>query len=88
MATKSDQLQIRISSEQKRRLKQLARDAGMDLSAWVLSRVLPAEAERFQQFVASVAATESGGLKLMLRGGAGVEVSRRRAADFKALSSL
>jgi hypothetical protein len=60
MPTKSDQLQIRVSTEQKRRLKQLARDAGMDVSAWVLSRVLPAEAERFQQFAATVAASSDG----------------------------
>jgi uncharacterized protein (DUF1778 family) len=57
MPTKSDQLQIRVSTEQKRRLKQLARAAGMDVSTWVLSRVLPSETERFQQFVAAVAAS-------------------------------
>jgi two-component system LytT family response regulator len=39
-------------------------------------------------FVARVAATESGGLKLVLRNELAVDVSRRRAADFKALSSL
>lgn len=56
MPAKSDQLQIRISTEQKRRLKQLARDAGMDVSAWVLSRTLPPENERFQELTAAVAA--------------------------------
>jgi two-component system LytT family response regulator len=39
-------------------------------------------------FVARVAATDSGGLKLVLRNELAVEVSRRRAADFKALSAL
>ena len=56
MHGKSDQLQIRVSAEQKRRLKQLARDAGMDVSAWVLSRALPAESERFQELTTAVAA--------------------------------
>jgi uncharacterized protein (DUF1778 family) len=57
MPAKSDQLQIRVSTEQKRRLKQLARAAGMDVSAWVLSRLLPDETERFQALIASANAT-------------------------------
>jgi hypothetical protein len=57
MPAKSDQLQIRVSTEQKRRLKQLARAAGMDVSAWVLSRLLPSETERFQDLIATVDAT-------------------------------
>lgn len=56
MANKADQLQIRISAEAKKRLKQLAREAGMDVSAWVLSRALPSESEQFQEKVAAVAA--------------------------------
>jgi two-component system, LytTR family, response regulator len=39
-------------------------------------------------FVARVAATESGGLKLVLRNDLSVDVSRRRAAEFKSLSAL
>jgi two-component system LytT family response regulator len=39
-------------------------------------------------FVARVAATDSGGLKLVLRNELAVDVSRRRAAGFKALSAL
>lgn len=54
MPTKSAQLQIRVSLEQKRRLKQLAREASMDMSSWVLSRVLPDEAERFQTLTAAL----------------------------------
>lgn len=52
--TKSAQLQIRVSPAQKRRLKQLAREAAMDVSSWVLRRVLPDEAERFQELVAAL----------------------------------
>jgi hypothetical protein len=35
----------------------------MDVSAWVLSRVLPSETERFQQFVAAVAASTDDGTR-------------------------
>ena len=38
---KSQQLQIRVSSSQKAALKRHARLAGMDMSAYVLSRALP-----------------------------------------------
>jgi predicted transcriptional regulator len=51
MAPKTTQLQIRITPEQKRNLKQLARQASMDVSAWVLGRALPDEGERFQALV-------------------------------------
>ncbi|MGQ0560801.1 MAG: hypothetical protein ACT443_02890 [Gemmatimonadota bacterium] len=51
---KSQQIQIRVSAEQKRRLRKLAREAGTDMSAWVLSRVLPDEAERFQELVVAL----------------------------------
>ena len=54
MSIKSDQLQIRVSAEQKRRLKQLAAAAGMDVSAWVLSRTLPNESERFQELTNTI----------------------------------
>lgn len=55
MTPKTEQLQIRVSPEQKRTLQRLAREAGMGVSAWVLSRVLPAEAERFQALAERVA---------------------------------
>jgi uncharacterized protein (DUF1778 family) len=48
---KTEQLQVRVSPEQKRELKRRARDAGLDVSAYVLSRVLPAAAERFRELV-------------------------------------
>jgi uncharacterized protein (DUF1778 family) len=55
MRRKTDQLQIRVAPEQKRALKRLAREAGADVSSWVLTQVLPAEADRFQAFVARLA---------------------------------
>jgi hypothetical protein len=42
MGAKSQQLQIRVSPEQKLALRRLAEQAGQDLSAYVLARVLPA----------------------------------------------
>lgn len=64
MPPKSAQLQIRVSVEQKRRLKQLARDASMDMSSWVLSRVLPDERERFQSLTAALTDDEQRGFRL------------------------
>lgn len=47
MATKSMQIQIRVTAGEKAALRRLARAARLDLSAYVLSRVFPAEQERF-----------------------------------------
>ena len=52
---KTAQLQIRVSPEQKRKLKQLARAASMDVSTWVLRQILPEETDRFQELVANLA---------------------------------
>jgi hypothetical protein len=52
MMRKTSQLQIRVTPEQKRILKQLAKLAGMDVSSWVLSQVLPHEADEFQRLAA------------------------------------
>jgi hypothetical protein len=49
MQRKTAQLQIRVTPEQKRVLKRLARDAGVDMSTFVLGRILPDEGERFQE---------------------------------------
>ncbi len=55
MTPKTEQLQIRVSPEQKRTLKRLAREAGMGVSPWVLGQVLPTEADRFQALADRVA---------------------------------
>jgi hypothetical protein len=49
MARKTAQLQIRVTLEQKRVLKRQAREAGLDMSSFVLGRILPDEGERFQE---------------------------------------
>ena len=47
MATKSQQLQIRIAPAQKAALRRLAWAAGLDVSSYVLARLLPPEQGRF-----------------------------------------
>lgn len=51
MGTKSQQVQIRLAPEQKSALKRLARETGQSVSAYVLSRALPAARERFGDLV-------------------------------------
>ena len=51
---KTEQLQIRVSAEQKARIKALAKGAGMSVSEWVLSEVLSAEADEFESVVGSI----------------------------------
>jgi hypothetical protein len=80
MATqpKTAQLQIRVSPAQKADLVRRARAAGVDLSAFVLSRVLPDTAVRFVELVRSLSAeprdpfvlAELGNLLTSIRGGA------------------
>lgn len=48
-ATKSAQLQIRVSPAEKAAIERAARRAGLDMSAYVLSRVLPALRTRFAE---------------------------------------
>lgn len=51
MPTKSQQLQVRVTPAQKAALKRLARRAGLDVSTYVLSRLLPPARSRFQEIV-------------------------------------
>jgi len=50
---KSAQLQIRVSPGEKLAIHRAARRAGMGMSAYVLARVLPAAAGRFQELTAA-----------------------------------
>ena len=45
---KSTQLQIRVAPAEKAAIQRAARRAGMDMSAWVLARVLPAAGQRYE----------------------------------------
>lgn len=50
-AAKTQQLQIRVTPEQKAALARLARRAGQDVSSFVLARVLPVAAHRFGELL-------------------------------------
>jgi hypothetical protein len=51
MATKSQQLQIRVTAAEKARLKRLAAAAGEDVSSYVLLRALPPAQRRFSELL-------------------------------------
>lgn len=53
---KTSQLQIRISPKDKARLKRLARQAGQDISAYVLECVFPPPADRFREILGHLSA--------------------------------
>lgn len=51
MSSKSQQLQIRVTPEDKAAIRRLARDAGQDVSGYVLSRALPEARRRFAEII-------------------------------------
>ncbi|MBI2335318.1 MAG: hypothetical protein HYU97_00930 [Deltaproteobacteria bacterium] len=55
METKTAQLQIRISPQQKRALKILARKTNLDMSEWILTKILPPQKEVFHSLVRRLA---------------------------------
>ncbi len=57
---KSEQLQIRISAEDKARIRERAAEAGMDVSKWVLHQVLPPVEEEFRAKCEELAASPDG----------------------------
>ncbi len=57
--SKDEQLQIRVSRAEKSAILRAAKRAGMDMSSYVLSRVLSIPATRFQQHIEAAAAGES-----------------------------
>jgi uncharacterized protein (DUF1778 family) len=61
---KSAQLQIRVSPAEKAAIRRAAHRAGMEMSAYVLARVLPAPARRFQDL--TEACTDSEGARFAL----------------------
>lgn len=48
------QLQLRVTKEQKAAIRRAAQSAGMDMSTYVLSRVLPPSAAAFQRLAAAL----------------------------------
>ncbi|MBL0172086.1 MAG: DUF1778 domain-containing protein [Gemmatimonadaceae bacterium] len=55
MFAKSAQLQIRVTPRQKAALKRHANAAGLDVSSYVLARVLPVESDRFAVIIRAMA---------------------------------
>lgn len=49
--TKSEQLQIRVSRQEKALIKQSARRANLPMSDWVLNKLLPVRYQHFQSLV-------------------------------------
>ena len=48
MVAKTGQLQVRVSADERERIRQRAEDAGMTVSEWVLRRLLPPVEDEFQ----------------------------------------
>lgn len=55
MTGKTHQLQIRVSAAQKTAIQRAAGRAGMDMSTWVLSRLLPPVGPRFRELTRAIA---------------------------------
>lgn len=55
---KNAQLQIRVTKNEKAAILAAAKAAGMDMSTYVLRRVIPAAAGRFQELVVAAARTD------------------------------
>lgn len=51
MGAKTQLLQVRVTAAQKEALRRAARDAGLDVSSFVLARVLPVAKIRFRELV-------------------------------------
>jgi hypothetical protein len=59
MPGKTSQLQIRVTARQKAALRKRAAAAGLDVSAFVLARALPPEADRFGDLVGALASASN-----------------------------
>jgi len=57
-ASKHSQLQIRVSKAEKHAIRRAAERAGMDMSAYVLARVLPVAAREFETAVKTLSGAE------------------------------
>ena len=58
LAPKTEQLQVRLSREEKQAIKRLAADAGGGVSEWVLKTLLPKGSLEFQQIISKLAKGE------------------------------
>jgi len=58
MTTRSAHVQIRVTPQQKAALKRLAAASGQDVSAYILSRTLPADRLRFEEILRLLARSD------------------------------
>jgi hypothetical protein len=58
---KTEQLQIRVSQKQKHAIRERARRAGMKMSDWVLTQVLPPPQTKFHELVSEISSSEEPG---------------------------
>lgn len=58
-SAKTGQLQIRVTPAEKAAIRGAARRAGLGISAYVLARVLPPSARRFQELTRDLAASQA-----------------------------
>ena len=92
---KSEQLQIRVSPEQKARIKKQALLAGEDVSKWVLLKLLPPDADKLQHLIDKLATTSHPPSQMLAEihdflqslSGKALEVAVR-ATDLTTLNSL
>lgn len=60
MATKTEQLKIRVTAREKAVIRRLAEAAGLDVSAYVLSRAVPAHRVRLEELLRELADADRG----------------------------
>lgn len=63
-AAKTEQLQIRVSAEEKRAILSGAKAAGMSMSVWLLSRALTKSSAKFRDLVDNLSVTKEPGYVL------------------------
>lgn len=61
---KTEQLQIRVSAQQKTRIKQAARAANVSMSDWVLKKLLPGHQLHFQRLINDLCRSEQASYSL------------------------
>ncbi len=94
MARKSEQLQIRVTPREKAAIKRLARQAGQDLSSYVLARSLPEQRARFSELLRAIRSSRDQRFALaelndLLSGLASRELADTvRDADLRGMSSF
>lgn len=54
MAAKSTFMQIRVDPKQKAAIRSMAKRTGMDMSEWILAKLLPARSHRWRQLLRSL----------------------------------